>query len=292
MTTARPIVDSHVHVWDLSLSDYAWLGPQHGPLNRSFSPAEAADELTAAGVTAGVLVQAEDSTADTAYLLDVAERYDAFVGVVGWVQLDDPDLTARQLAELAAYPRLRGVRHLVHDDPRDDFLLLPEVRASLRIVAKAGLVLDVPDAWPRHLAQVAGLAVELPELTAVIDHLGKPPRGAAELTDWELALRTAAVVPNTVAKVSGLHVDGQPFTADALRPVWEIALDAFGPSRLMYGGDWPISILSGGYARHWEVLSTLIGELTNDEQDLVLGGTATATYGLQQSLGVRSESHG
>jgi len=275
MTTARPIVDSHVHVWDLSLSDYAWLGPQHGPLNRSFSPAEAADELTAAGVTAGVLVQAEDSTADTAYLLDVAERYDAFVGVVGWVQLDDPDLTARQLAELAAYPRLRGVRHLVHDDPRDDFLLLPEVRASLRIVAKAGLVLDVPDAWPRHLAQVAGLAVELPELTA-----------------WELALRTAAVVPNTVAKVSGLHVDGQPFTADALRPVWEIALDAFGPSRLMYGGDWPISILSGGYARHWEVLSTLIGELTNDEQDLVLGGTATATYGLQQSLGVRSESHG
>lgn len=291
MTTARTIIDSHVHVWDLSISDYAWLGPQHGPLNRSFSPAEAADELAAAGIKAGVLVQAEDSTADTAYLLDVAERYDAFAGVVGWVQLDDPDLTARQLAELAAYPRLRGIRHLVHDDPRDDLLLLPEVRASLRLVAKAGLVFDVPDAWPRHLAQVAGLAAELPELTVVIDHLGKPPRGQAALTDWQLALRTAAVLPNTVAKVSGLHVDGQPFTADALRPVWEIALDAFGPSRLMYGGDWPISVLSGGYGRHWEVLSALIGELTDDEQDLVVGGTATRTYGLGV-LAVRGETHG
>lgn len=284
----RTVVDSHVHVWDLSISDYAWLGPQHGPLNRSFSPAEAADELTAAGVTAGVLVQAEDSTADTAYLLDVAERYDAFAGVVGWVQLDDPDLAARQLSELAAYPRLRGIRHLVHDDPRDDFLTLPAVRISLGLLAEAGLVFDVPDAWPRHLHQVAGLADDLPGLTIVIDHLGKPPRGSVDLASWEVALRDAAAAPNTVAKVSGLHVAGQPFTPDALRPVWEIALDAFGPSRLMYGGDWPISILSGGYSAHWEVLSALIGELTDDEQDLLLHDTATRTYG----LGVRSESHG
>ncbi|WP_109508228.1 amidohydrolase family protein [Nocardioides speluncae] len=285
------IVDSHVHVWDLAISDYAWLGPQHGPLNRSFSPAESTNELAAAGITAGVLVQAEDSTADTAYLLDVAERYAAFVGVVGWVQLDDRRVTAAQLAELAAYPQLRGIRHLVHDDPRDDFLLLPEVRTSLALVADAGLAFDVPDAWPRHLAQVAGLAAELAQLTVVIDHLGKPPRGSGELADWELALRTAAVVPNTVAKVSGLHVEGQPFTADALRPVWETALDAFGPARLMYGGDWPVSVLSGGYGAHWQVLSELIGELTADEQDLVLHGTATRAYGLGV-LAERGETHG
>ncbi|MGH1565793.1 amidohydrolase family protein [Mumia sp. DW29H23] len=274
------VIDTHLHLWDLEAGEYAWLGPQHGPLNRTFGAAEAGAELAAAGVDGAVLVQAEDSEADTRAMLRCADAASYVVGVVGWIALEEPSLAQRQLDDYGARPAFRGVRHLVHDDPRDDFLELPGVRASLATLAERGLTFDVPDAWPRHLSRLPDLLDSVPDLTVVVDHLGKPPRGTPDLATWESCLREVARRPRAVAKVSGLQMPGQPFTVDALRPVWEIALDAFGPARLMYGGDWPMTVPDGGYLPHWEVVRTLVGELSADEQDRVLAGTARAVYGV------------
>lgn len=273
------VVDSHLHVWDLRAGDYAWLGPRHGELYASYGPDRAERELRAAGVDVAVLVQAEDSARDTRYLLDVADRCGFVGGVVGWLRLDDPDTTASQLA-YGAHHAFRGVRHLVHDDPRDDFLRMPEVRRSLATLARRGLPFDVPDAWPRHLGAVAELADAVADLTIVVDHLGKPPRGRDDFTAWRSALREVARRPNTVAKLSGLQVEGQPLTSEALTPVWEVALESFGPSRLMYGGDWPMTVPFGGYADTWSVLSELVDRLAADERAQVLGRTADRVYGL------------
>jgi len=275
------IVDSHLHVWDLDRGGYHWLrrldDPRH-PLRRSFGPDEATAELAAAGVDRAVLVQAEDSVRDTAYLLEVAAKYDVVAGLVGWVRLDDPAIAEAQLAEYG--DALVGVRHLVHDDPRDGFLALPRVRRSLALLAERGMPFDVPDAWPRHLAATAELADALPSLTVVVDHLGKPPRGR-DLGPWAETLRAVAARPNTVAKLSGLQQPGQPFTTEALRPVVEIALEAFGADRLMYGGDWPMTVPAGGYAAHWDVIRGLVDELTEAERAGVLHGTATRVYALE-----------
>jgi L-fuconolactonase len=275
-----PVLDAHLHVWDLQVSDYAWLGPDHGALHRSFLPEAAEHELELAGVAAAVLVQAEDSDADTRYLLDVAERFSCFAGVVGWVALDDPARAAVQLADYGDRQAFCGVRHLVHDDPRPDFLELPAVRRSLRLLVEHGLAFEIPDAWPRHLNAVSPLADALPELTVVVDHLGKPPREEPALGAWSTALREVARRPNTVAKVSGLQAPGHPFTVEALRPVWEQALEVYGPERLMYGSDWPMTVPSGGYQTHWPVMAALIGELSPDEQQKVLCSTATSVYGI------------
>ncbi len=273
-----PVIDSHLHVWDLTSGEYAWLGPQHGELYASFTPEMAGRELAAAGVTAAVLVQAEDSERDTRFMLDVADRFGFVAGVVGWVQLDDPERAQAQLDDYGKHPAFRGVRHLVHDDPRDEFLELPTVRRALALLAETGRPFDVPDAWPRHLSRVAALAADLPDLRIVVDHLGKPPRGRPDFDAWAETLRDVARHPNTVAKVSGLQVERQPLTAKALRPVWEIALEAFGPTRLMYGGDWPLTVPSGGYQPTWAVLSELVGELSGHEQAAVLAGTAADVY--------------
>jgi L-fucono-1,5-lactonase len=278
---ASRVVDSHLHVWDLTSGGYGWLGPRHGRLHRSFLPEEAVAVLDEAGIGAAVLVQADDTVADTDFMLAAADRHPEIVGVVGWVRLDSPREAEPRLDALADSAAFRGVRHLVHDDPRDDFLWLPPVRSSLRAVAQRGLAFDVPDAWPRHLDAVTELARALPELTVVVDHLGKPPRGTGSMAAWEASLRGAASAsPAVVAKLSGLQVPGQPFTEAALRPVLDVALDAFGADRLMYGGDWPMTVPEGGYLRHWKVVSGLLAELSASEQESIMWRTACRTYRL------------
>lgn len=271
-------VDAHLHLWNLDSGGYGWLGPQHGPLHRSFSAEEAGRELASSGVDRAILVQADDTLADTRAMLEAARANDWIAGVVGWVRLDAPEEAAHQLDDWLREPGFCGVRHLVHDDPRDDFLELPAVRESLKGVAEAGIAFDVPDAWPRHLSAAIDLAVAFPELTVVIDHLGKPPLGRPEESSWRAELARCAALPNTVAKVSGLRLPRVPYTADALRPAWEAALEIFGPRRLMYGGDWPVSTLGGSYSETLAVLGELIGELDPAEALEVWSGTARRTY--------------
>ncbi|WP_052850116.1 amidohydrolase family protein [Streptomyces avicenniae] len=280
---AEPVLDTHLHLWDRSVSTYAWLPPD-GPLHADFTAEAAHAQLTAAGVGRAVLVQAEDSEADTAFMLAQAARHPWILGVVGWVRLDDTATAGRQLDRWQEHQALCGIRHLVHDDPRDDFLELPAVRRSLGLLARRGLPLDVPDAWPRHLTGVAALADAAPALTVVIDHLGKPPADAEEFRSWQTALRAAAERPNVVAKLSGLQTPGVPFTADTARPAAETAFDCFGPERLMYGGDWPMTLPHGGYPRTWEVTSALIAQLSASERAQVLSGTGTRVYGLREPV--------
>jgi L-fuconolactonase len=274
------VIDAHLHLWDLQRSRYSWITPELGPLHTTITADRAEAELTAVGVERAVLVQAEDSVADTEFMLEVAAERDWVAGVVGWVQLDDPEVAAEQLERFTADPAFRGVRHLVHDDPRDDFLALPTVRESLGLLAQRGLPYDVPDAWPRHLGPTAELAGALPELTVVLDHLGKPPHGRPDFRAWREAFTAVAARPNTVAKISGLQVRGEPFTAAGLRPAWEAALELFGPDRLLWGSDWPMTLLTAGYAGTWEVMAELLGELTDEEQCKILTRNAQRVYGL------------
>lgn len=285
MIGTAPRIDAHLHLWDLTVGRYSWLGPQHGALFSSFTAEQARAELDTAGIDSAILVQAEDSTGDTEFLLDTAAKHPWIIGVVGWVPLDDPASAGRELDRLQQNPVFRGVRHLVHDDPRDDFLELPEVRRSLALVAERDLSFDIPDAWPRHLGAVDELAAALPGLTIVVDHLAKPPLGTPTFASWREQLARVAAHENTVAKVSGLRSPGVAYSTETVRPAWESALEFFGTGRLMYGGDWPMSVPVGGYQPTWGVLAELIGELSPDEQASLLSGTATATYRLGSAHG-------
>jgi L-fuconolactonase len=283
-------IDAHLHLWDLDAGEYAWLTPEHGALYSTFTAEQARAELDAAGVESAILVQAEDTLRDTGYLLGVAEQNPWVAGVVGWVPLDEPRAAEAALDRWGEHPAFRGVRHLVHDDPRTDFLELAEVRSSLASLARRGLAFDVPDAWPAHLDQAGDVARALPELTVVVDHLAKPPVGRDAFGAWHSSLDAVAALPNTVAKVSGLTLPGVPFTAEALRPAWDAALELFGPSRLMYGGDWPITVRYGGYQRAWAVYAEWIGELSAAEQEHILWNTAVTTYSLSDPVSGRESS--
>ncbi|TXR52958.1 amidohydrolase family protein [Quadrisphaera setariae] len=290
------IIDAHQHFWSPEEVSYPWLTDEIAPVNRRFGPEHLAPLMTAAGVQATVLVQSADHRADTDAMLAIAERSAAVAGVVAWVPLDDADAAAEQLAELRRDPVVVGVRNLVHDRPDPDHVLLPAFLDGLRVLAAAGVPFDMVTSQLRHLEHVPSLSERVPGLRVVLDHLGKPPfrQGEDAWRAWEQLLARAAEDPLVIAKVSGLYPApaGDPgWDVDEVRPAFEHAMSCFGPERLMVGGDWPISVLFGGYEKTWEVTQGLMRETSADERAALLGGTAVSTYRLDaQRLAAASAS--
>jgi L-fuconolactonase len=277
------VIDAHQHCWDPAAVDYDWLGPELAPINRAMGFAELAPELDAAGVDYTILVQSADSRADTDYMFRVAALEPRVAAIVGWVPLDHPDVVEVHLDELCGRPGFVGVRSLIHNQADADWLLRPRVQQGLRALAARGLTFDVVAVFPRHLQHVPVLAQRHPELRIVIDHLAKPPctRDADQFRRWRELIVEAARGPMVHAKVSGLyppHGDPTDWSATELGPVFDVALDAFGAERLMFGGDWPISVLAGGYSRVWAALSELFAGLSADERAAILGVTAASFY--------------
>jgi L-fuconolactonase len=264
-------IDAHVHLWDLDRAPYRWLTPDLVPIFRSFAPADLEPELRAGRIDAVVLVQAANERADTELMLELAQSTEWIAAVVGWAPLEEPDRVAASLDGLV------GVRDLVHSERDPDWLLRPTVLESLRLLAERDLVFELPDSYPRDfMRHVPALVDAAPGLRIVVDHLGKPPFRTEPLDRWAGQLRAAAAAAPTVfAKVSGLEG-----TADELRPAFEVALDVFGPDRLIFGSDWPVSLLTGGYARALERTDELLAPLRDDERDAIFGGTAARLYGI------------
>ncbi|MGW5634711.1 amidohydrolase family protein [Streptomyces sp. NPDC003832] len=268
-------IDTHVHVWDLSVRDQDWIAPD-SPVRRDFSLADLAPEARAAGVEGVILVQTVTVPEETPELLALADAHDLVAGVVGWT-----DLTAagvgEELARLRRLPggrHLKGVRHQVQGEPDPRWLLRPEVLRGLSAVADAGLAYDLV-VLPHQLPACVEAAARLPGLTFVLDHLGKPPVASATLHPWAADLRALAELPNTVCKLSGLLTEAAPGrTVTDLRPYADTALDAFGPDRIMFGSDWPVSTQAAPYG---EVLD-LTRELAGTDQ--ILHATAVRVYGL------------
>lgn len=278
------IVDAHQHFWDPERIPTGWLGPHLGPLNRPYGYDDLEPLLAATGVEAAVLVQAEDHLLETEYLLDISSRHEAIVGVVGWLPLDRPDEASDLLQRWLDHPSFCGVRNLIHQYADPDWLLRSEVSDGLGLLEGAGVPFDVVSVLPRHLQHVPVLSERHPELYMVIDHLSKPPIRSADPEPWWNLIARAAENPRVYAKVSGLYPDDftEP-SAVELQPFVDRALEVFGPDRLMFGSDWPVSVLSGGYIAVWDRTLRVLAQLGADERAAVLGGTATRFYALDRA---------
>lgn len=275
-------VDAHQHFWNLERVAYPWLSGADGPIFRTIEAPELEPQLRAAGMDRTVLVQAANSAEDTAYMLEVADRYEWVGGVVGWVPLCDPDEAGRQLERLCRHPKFKGVRHLIHNEADPDWVVQDRVLAGLEVLASFGLPFDVVAVFPHHLRHVPTLAERVPGLRMVIDHLAKPPIRTREMEPWAGQLAAAAAYPQVYAKVSGLNTaaDWETWGAADLLPYVEHALDVFGPGRLMFGSDWPVLTLAGDYARVWRETLAVLAPLGVQERSQILGATAARFYGL------------
>jgi L-fucono-1,5-lactonase len=280
-----PVIDCHLHVWDLAAREYSWLDDSAGPLFKSFDIAEVEPELRKAGVEGVILVQAADTYEDTFAMLALANRSEIVRGVVGWVPLERQEEAAAALAGLTAHSKFVGMRHLIHNYPNTDWVVSPPVLKGLKLLAERDLVFEVVAVVPRHLELVSVIAEALPDLRIVIDHLAKPAIAEQGWEPWASLLTRAAAHPNVTAKVSGLNTaaDPQNWSAADLQPYVDHAIEVFSPQRLMFGGDWPVATLAGTYTQVWEETNKTIAHLSDSDQAAILGGTAVATYRLPNS---------
>jgi L-fuconolactonase len=284
------VIDAHLHLWDIRRLNYAWLQrPENSAINRVFGFEDFRSRAAATPVEQAVLVQADDTAGDTEAMFEVAAAHPEIAGVVAWVPLDRPAEAAEQLDRLAARPGFAGIRNLIHDQPDPDWLLRPSVGEGLALLEQRNIPFDVIAVLPRHLSHVPALSQRYPALRMVLDHLAHPPLGDAQSADareWQALITAAARNPLVFAKISGLYPPGPPgsWTAGDIRAVVEFALELFGPDRLMFGSDWPVAELGGGYGKVWSELSTVFDQLPAPYRAAVLGGTATRYYGLKRAV--------
>ncbi|MCY4102205.1 MAG: amidohydrolase family protein [bacterium] len=283
---ATRLIDTHLHQWDLDQCAYDWLDADLPPvfhqLRRTFLVDEARQHIEATGVTEAILVQAENSFGDTAAMLTVAEADNRVVAVVGWFDLLDPDAADAALDGLQSAGAVVGIRHLIHDEPDPDWVLQPAVIESLGVLAQHGMAYDFVGVQLRHLEHVPTLATAVGDLHIVIDHLNKPPIGTDDFSRWVELMGAAASFPNVFAKVSGLHnvTPHADWTPDDLRGAFDVALESFGSSRLMFGSDWPVCNVGGGYRRQAEAFESLIGPLDAEDTEDLRWRSACRAYGL------------
>jgi L-fuconolactonase len=276
------IVDAHVHLWDAAHTPQPWMTPEVAQISRPFGPSDLRPLLERNLVDAVVLVQGASLDSDTDYLLAEAERQSWIVAVTAWLRLDEPEQARGRLEELRAHPKFRAVRHLVHMEDDPHWVVSERVLDSIALLEAARVVLEVPVVYPNHFDDVAELAERFPLLTIVVDHLGKPPLGSTHFGDWVAKLGACAASPNVYAKLSGLNttLERRDWGVDDFVPAASAALEAFGPSRLLCGSDWPIALLNGDYDRVWQTTLRLVELLAPGHEEALLGGNAARVYGL------------
>ena len=269
------LVDAHVHLWNRATDPQPWIDPESmAAIDRDFSSGDVEQMLDATGAGTAVLVQTGNSLAETRRLLDDPGQRTA--GVVGWIDLTDDVPKQLDVLYSGGRRRLVGIRHLVHVDPDPDWLGRPDVGTALAALSAHHLCFDlVVRSWQLPLA--ATVAAAHPGLRFVVDHLG----GIAEAADeesWESGLRAVAAQPHVYAKISGLA--GLVHDPERLRRVVGVAVETFGPDRLMYGSDWPLARLGAGPVAWRAAVDGLIAELSAGERHAIMSGTATRWYGL------------
>jgi L-fuconolactonase len=235
--------------------------------------------LRARGIDRTILVQAAPTFAETLYLLELAERTPFVAGVVGWIDFDAADAVEKVAAVAADHPLLVGLRPMLHDIADEDWLLRPNLAAVFEAMTRHDLVFDAL-ARPQHLPRVQKICERHPNLTVVVDHIAKPLIRDKRFDPWRADLAAVAHCPNTVCKLSGIATEAAPdwIVAD-IKPYVYHVIAAFGPQRLLWGSDWPVVDLAGGYARWWDAAQTLIAPLdAAAARDAILGGNAARIY--------------
>ncbi len=273
-------IDSHVHFFVYNPREHVWVTNELHDLKGTFLPVQLEPLLSRAHFDGCVAVEARQLPIENEWLLDLARSHPSIKGIVGWVDLCAPDVAAR-LEALALHPQIRGFRHVVIDEPDDNFLARDDFQRGIGALGPLGFSYDLL-IFPRHLRSAMQLVRKFPQQRFVLDHLGLPDIRAGELSAWAAALKELANCSNVFAKLSGLafRANWRHWRPEDFTPYLDIAVELFAPSRLMIGSNWPVCTVAGDYSRVLDIVLNYVRTLSAGEQAQILGDTCAHFYKL------------
>lgn len=273
-------LDAHQHCWHYDPVRYAWLSEDMAAIRRDFTPADLQPLLAAQNLDGCVLVESEPTEAETARLLHEAAQHEFIKGVVGWVDLQAANVTER-LAYYQHFSKLKGFRHGLQAEADRALMLRPAFRRGIAALGASGFTFDLL-ILPDQLGYTRELAAAFPHQRFVLDHLAKPNIRGRQVAEWATALQALAAHENVWCKVSGLvtEADWHQWQPADFRPYLDVVFEAFGPARTMFGSDWPVCEVAGGYAAVVGLARQYVAAFSAREQELFWGETATSFYGL------------
>jgi L-fuconolactonase len=274
-------IDAHQHFWKYNQNDYGWMGPGMENLRCDHLGGDLAPLLNQAGIDGTVAVQARQILEETEFLLHLADKCPFIKGVVGWVDLRSPQLGA-QLESFCYHPKLCGVRHVIHDEPDDRFMLREDFVHGVSKLWKYNLTYDLL-LFPKHLPVACELVAKFSRQTFVLDHIAKPLIKDGKTEPWATDLKKLASFKNVSCKISGMvtEADWHNFKPEDFKPYMDVVLEAFGADRLMIGSDWPVCTVAGQYHEVMQIAADFIEQLSPDEQTAIWSQNAIRIYQLQ-----------
>jgi len=273
-------IDSHQHFWNYELPKHDWIDDDMSAIRRDFTPSDLAPVLARNGVDGCVAVQADQTTVETDFLLDVAERHDFVKGVVGWIDLRAEDIKAR-LDRYDGKAHLKGWRHVVQGEPDPYFLLQADFLRGIGAIGKRGYTYDIL-IFPHQLVTALELVKLFPDQRFVIDHLAKPYLKDGYHDGWAAAIAAFSPYENVSCKISGLVTEGdyEAWTEASLQPYFDTLFEVFPTDRLMFGSDWPVCRVATTYDRWIEIVRRAVTQRAPEALDAIMGENCARFYGL------------
>ena len=274
------IIDTHHHLWNYNPVEFDWIDDEMAAIRKSFLPADLQATLVNTGVEGVVTVQARQSLEETDWLLKLASENDFMKGVVGWVPLADENI--QQILEgYKSNPWLKGVRHVVQGEPDPEFILGRDFNKGISLLKNFNLVYDIL-IFEQQLPNTIRFVDQHPGQQFVVDHIAKPKIKIDELEPWAKNIKELAKRENVSCKISGMvtEADYKLWTEEQLNPYFETVLEAFGPSRLLFGSDWPVCLVATNYSSWLDLVKKMISKFTKEEQDLILYKNAQRIYNI------------
>lgn len=302
MAYTGPIVDPHMHLWDLDRHYYAWLQDTPLPNNpagdmtsiayKSYGLDDYLADAKGWNVVQAVHVECglppKDQLSETDWLQNIADQRGLIGGIVAGANLDDPDVEA-MLAAHAARKNVRGIRQIVnwHADPAKtygatDKLLDAQWRKGFALLAKYGLSFDL-QLYASQMAVAAELADAHPDIPLIVNHAGMPTdRDAVGLAAWREGLAVLAKRPNVSCKISGLAMVDRSWTSASLKPFVLQVIETFGVERCMFASNFPVEKVHGAFGGFYAAYDAITAGLGHEEREALFAGNARRIYRLSK----------
>ncbi len=273
-------IDSHQHFWKYDPSLHTWMTREMEVLKTDFGPADLAPLLEECQLQGSIAVQASQTEAENMFLLDLAENHPIIKGIVGWLDLQSKNVTER-LNYYSARKKIKGFRHVIHDEADIDFMLRPAFVNGISSLKQFGFTYDIL-IYPFHLPGTVKLVNQFPDQLFVINHIAKPEISKKEIILWKKLMTPVASFPNVYCKISGMVTEAKwhRWAQDDFIPYLDTIVNLFGTERVLYGSDWPVCTLSASYRETYNIVKKYFDSFSHGEQDNFFGMNAQRFYRL------------